>query len=707
MTHADESGVPEGGISRRQAVLREQSGEHRVAVFGLDTEGRVSSWNPDAQRVKGYSAEEIHGRHFSVFYPPEVAARGYPDEELARAGEVGVLLDEGWRVRRDGSWFWAYIVIAAQRCEQGELQGFTKVVRDDTASHLRQQRSAQRFSDLLSLTPVGVALFDEQDRIDEVNEELCRLTGYSQRELRGAAATELLPPGERSEGISTEAGRDTGTIGPSGARQRTLVSRDGHPVICEVRYTPSVQDDGRRFWLVVFQDVTAHLHQAELLAYQATHDALTGLINRRGIEEMLHQATGNTAVLLCDLDNFKRVNDALGLTAGDEVLVQVARRLEQAQLPGCTPARLSGDEFLIVCTEVAAAGGLLALAEQVAATLRMTASVRGQLIRISASVGAAMLPAEVANGEDLLRYAETALLTAERRGPGRVQLAENSMFTQVDDQLRLEQDLVQALRTDALALYYQPIVDDTRSIVAVEALVRWPHPQRGLLSPAVILPTAEQAGLVHELDQWVLRTALVDASNWPDTCIGPVRVSVNLNNHTASDAEFLTTVGDTLIRVGMAPHRLQLEITESSLIELSETTRAVMDTLIDQGVTFAVDDFGTGYSSLARLKDLPVATIKLDREFIAGIEHHEIDRAIVRSAADMAHATRRHCVAEGVETTIQFHLLIALGIDSYQGYLFAHALPNEDLHALLNTQTPCQQQQRGQNHQGHSSGELG
>ncbi len=236
MTQEERSAAVEG-LSRRQAALRQRSGEHTVAVFTLDADGRVASWNPDAERVAGYRSEDICGRHFSVFYPPEDVAAGYPDAELARAAEVGVHLDEGWRVRQDGRWIWAYIVIAAQHSEQGHIQGFTKVVRDETENHLRHQRSDQRFSDLLTLAPMGVGLFDEHDRIREVNAELCRLTDYSRQQLLALAASDLLPADERSHGIRPQAGSahespDPG-VGRSSASTgcRTCVRLRGRPRI--------------------------------------------------------------------------------------------------------------------------------------------------------------------------------------------------------------------------------------------------------------------------------------------------------------------------------------------------------------------------------------------------------------------------------------------------------------------------------------------
>lgn len=315
------STVPDNAGSRLQTALQRRSGQHNVAVFRLDAEGQVISWNPDAQRVKGYRAEEIRGRHFSVFYPPETADSGCPDEELVRAAEEGVHLDEGWRVRRDGSRFWAHTVIAAQRSERGVVQGFIKIVRDDTDGYLRQRRSQQRFSDLLGLAPMGVGLFDEQDRLLEGNEALCQLTGYSRSDLVGLRAADLLHPNEDDSVLHTGSIGEHVATGPSKARQLTLMRSDGQPVTCEVSYAISPQDDGSRFWLVVFQDATERISQAALLRHQATHDELTGLPNRRSIEESLCEITAETGILLCDIDNFKRVNDELGHAAGDELLV--------------------------------------------------------------------------------------------------------------------------------------------------------------------------------------------------------------------------------------------------------------------------------------------------------------------------------------------------------------------------------------------------
>ena len=681
----DQSGTA-GPPTRLQEALQRRSGAQNIAVFTLDVDGRVATWTPDAQRVYGYTADEVMGRHVSMFYSPDTPA-DYPDEELlARAAETGVHVDELWRVRRDGTRFWAYVVVAAQRSAEGEVRGFIKVVRDDTAVRLRQERTEQRFADLVELTPVGVALLDEHDRIRDSNSALSRLTGYSRVELLGRQVTGLLRAEERELGLGSSPAAGNG---PAPAIERTLLSRDGAAVTCEISRVTSVQDDGRAFQLIVFQDVTARIHEAELLQHQASHDALTGLPNRRGIEPLLQQRTDNTAVLLCDIDNFKRINDAFGHAAGDDLMVQLAGNLSRAHLPQCTIARLSGDEFLIVCADAPAAGGLQALADEASRALHLTTSVRGQLVRVTAAIGAAMAPADARSGDDLLRYAFAAMYDAKRRGAQKVVLAADNPSAQVvREQVQLETHLEDALRTGGLELHYQPIVDARRRPIAAEALVRWRHPEFGMLSPGTFLTVAEQAGLMEELDRWVLRTALREAAHWPDTGPAPVPVGVNLSNHSAGNPEFLLQVRDELAAAGLAANRLTLEITETSLVDLSGETVQAVEELIGLGVAFAVDDFGSGYSSLARLKTLPPATIKLDRQFVGGIEHHEFDRAIVRSSVDMAHATGRMCVVEGVETEVQFHMLDVLGVDAFQGFLFSRPVPGDQLHAVLAERSP-------------------
>ncbi|MDR7302948.1 putative bifunctional diguanylate cyclase/phosphodiesterase [Haloactinomyces albus] len=678
--------LPEG-TAERLTLLPESMREY--AIFSLDVNGYVESWNSGAERVKGYRAEEITGRHFSVFYPPEQAESGYPSWELTQATEVGFFIDEGWRVRADGSRFWAHVVITAQRERDGTLRGFIKVTRDMTEAQDRLQRSSRRFTDLLDLTPVGIGLFDASERLLDANGALCDLLGYRRRDVYGLTGADLLHPDDRAGGLTPEGRGPNASVVGQRFPQRVLARADGRPVPCDVHSALSVQDDGSRFWLTSFQDVSERIRHTETLHHQATHDDLTGLLNRQGINEligeMLDDAPDSMAVLFCDFDNFKRVNDSLGHEAGDELLMALARRLRSGLPEQCRAARLSGDEFLVLCSDVDAIGGLEELATWISEFLRTLVPVRGQLVQVSAAVGAARFDSSIMDGEDLLRFADAAMFRAKRQGAGQVALASPDLATSLGGQLRLEEELREAITNDGLSLYYQPMLARDGSVMAAEALVRWFHPERGLLTPDVILSVAEQGGLLRELDLRVLRTALRQAMSWPTSHGRPVDVAVNLASLLPDDPDFVDEVTEIVTKSGIDWHRVVLEVVETSLLDLPSRPRKGMVELTERGMRFAMDDFGTGYSSLARLKDLPIQIIKIDRRFISGVEDDSADLAITRAAVDIGRAMGRTCVAEGVETASQFRILGELGMDTYQGFLFSRPVPAAEFRDLLDS----------------------
>ncbi|WP_329789160.1 EAL domain-containing protein [Lentzea sp. DG1S-22] len=560
--------------------------------------------------------------------------------------------------------------------------GTAQDVTEQRAAEARMKRSSQRFTDLVSVTPVGIGLFDEGERLVDANDALCDLLGMELEQLRGMTAEQLTHPDDTSPGLQWAAER-TQKI-----PQRILVRPDGEKVYCELHIALSVQDDGRRFWLVVFLDITERRRAAEALRHQATHDELTGLPNRALVKEILGKALegqdrSKVAVLFCDIDNFKRVNDSLGHDAGDELLVALARRLEGGLPDGCTAARLSGDEYVIISEDIEAVGGVDALATRVASLLRTAVPVHGQLVRVSASIGAAVPNGSRANGADLLRFADAAMFEAKRAGAGRVSLASAALIASADRQVHLEGQLRDALQHDGLALHFQPVVGVDGAVLTAEALVRWPHPDRGLLPPDVFLPVAEQGDLMRELDRWVLRTALREASTWPAPDGRPVSVAVNLAGLVPGDPEFVDIVSTAIMESGVPWERVVLELVETAFVDLPSRVRQSMDELVKRGVQFAVDDFGTGYSSLARLKDLPAQIIKVDRRFVSGVGNDSSDFAVARAVVDMARAMGRKCVAEGVETATQFHVLRGVGVDAYQGWLFSRPVPPKEFRAVL------------------------
>jgi EAL domain-containing protein (putative c-di-GMP-specific phosphodiesterase class I) len=313
--------------------------------------------------------------------------------------------------------------------------------------------------------------------------------------------------------------------------------------------------------------------------------------------------------------------------------------------------------------------------------LRTAIPLRGQVIRVSAAIGVAVPDASTRGPQDLMRFADAAMYEAKRTGTGHFAMANAALIESVDQQVELEGQLREALAHDELQLHYQPVVNPDGVILSAEALIRWPHPERGMLSPAVFLPVAEQGGLMRELDRWVLRTALREARDWVAWNGRPVSVAVNLAD--PGDSDFVVAVAAAMADSGLPWDRLVLELVETTLIGLPTATLQAMDELVERGVRFAVDDFGTGYSSLARLKDLPAQIVKLDRRFVTGVDDDPSDFAVARAVVDMARAMGRVCVAEGVETATQFQVLRELGVNAYQGWLFSRALPPTDFRALL------------------------
>jgi diguanylate cyclase (GGDEF)-like protein/PAS domain S-box-containing protein len=563
------------------------------------------------------------------------------------------------------------------------LLGTVQDVTDQRAAETRMMRSSQRFADLVAIAPVGIGIFDDNDRIVDANEALCKLLGYDLETLRGMSSEALAHPDDRADRLRILRSRHG--AGSYTVPQRMLLRADGDPVYCELNVSASVQDDGQRFLLVMFTDITDRRRVAESLSYRATHDELTGLPNRAAITdtltEMLACGDRDIAVLFCDIDNFKRVNDALGHDAGDELLVALARWLQDGLPPGCTAGRLSGDVFVVISSDVAAQGGISSLVATVSGLLGTATPLRGQVIRVSTAIGVAVPDASTRSAQDLMRFADAAMFEAKRTETGHFAIADPALIESVDQQVELEGQLREALAHDELQLHYQPVVNPDGVILSAEALIRWQHPERGMLSPAVFLPVAQRGGLMRELDRWVLRTALREARNWVAWDGHPVAVAVNLSD--PGDSDFVATVATAVAESELPWDRLVVELVETVLVDLPGATRQAMAELVERGARFAVDDFGTGYSSLARLKELPAQIVKLDGRFISGVCVDQQDFAVVRAVVDMTRAMGRVCVAECVETADQFQVLRDLGVDAYQGWLFSRALPAQEFRELL------------------------
>jgi diguanylate cyclase (GGDEF)-like protein/PAS domain S-box-containing protein len=676
-----------------RAERRRLADAQRVASIGTwewDPDTDRASWSEMLYELYAVPVGEpvTYQTYLSVVHPDD---RDWVDALWRRlAADYEPVECEHRVVRRDGVHrvFRAHGAAVVTSDGVTTMVGTAQDVTEQRAAEARMLRSRQRFADLVSITPVGIGLFDASERLVDANDALCQLLGYSLEQLRGMTIKALTHPDDRPGHLPPVTKVLASGQGSYTVPQVVLLRADGEAVYCELHISVSVQDDGQQFWLVVFSDITERRRAAELLRYQATHDELTGLPNRAAVKQLLGDllagpTRSRVAVLFCDIDNFKRVNDSLGHDAGDELLVALARRLEAGMPQGCMSARLGGDEYLVICADTEQVGGVQALVDRVSRLLRTAVGLRGQPVRVSATIGAAVPNGRQAAPEDLLRFADAAMYQAKRTGRGRVALANATLMAAADWQVALEGQLREALMTDGLQLHFQPVVAPDGAVLTAEALVRWPHPERGLLAPGTFLPIAEQGDLLRELDRWVLRTALREAAGWPHSCGRPVAVAVNLSGLVPGDPEFVDTVASAVLDTGIGYDRVVLELVETMLVDLPSRPRHAMAQLVDRGVRFAVDDFGTGLSSLARVKQLPAQIVKLDRQFVCGVGTDPSDFAVARAVIDMARAMNRSCVAEGVETPQQFHVLRGVGVEAYQGWLFSKPVPPHEFRAVL------------------------
>ena len=553
-------------------------------------------------------------------------------------------------------------------------------LRESEASLKRRSSEAAianaRFVAALTNMSKGVAMFDGQGRIVIHNLKYQQMWRATDEELKpGTLISELLEARIargvfRSRSSPFLAARDE----PAKLASLTEVLElsDGR----SIRVVNDAMPDGG--WVSTHEDITESQQANARIAHMAHHDLLTGLLNRSGFMANLDgslraRSAGAFGVLLIDLDRFKEVNDTFGHMVGDEVLCLVAARLEWAIESGDFAARLGGDEFAIYLqrdedVEPAAT----ALAERVIEAMGAPFKIGANEISIGVSLGIALAGDDAGDLQTILRSADLALYRAKSEGRNRFRLFEPAMEAEFQSRRALVQDLKAAIAADQLRLAYQPIVDaQTLQIRAMEALARWAHPVKGMISPAVFIPLAEEAGLINELGSWALRRACRDALAWP--C--DVKVCVNVSGIQISHPAFPGAVAQILRETGLPAERLEIEITESTLVSDAQHALATLEAVKRLGVSVALDDFGTGYSSLSYLKMFPFDVVKIDKSFIDDMQTHRGCATIVAAIQSLASGFDMLVTAEGVETRDQYELLRAAGIRQIQGYLFGKPAP--------------------------------
>jgi diguanylate cyclase (GGDEF)-like protein len=558
--------------------------------------------------------------------------------------------------------------------------------RDAAAQELRTQNS--RFDAALKYMSQGLCMFDSEARLVVANERYAQMYGLKPEQVRPGTPFRQIIEARIALGAYSGANPECyinerlAAVRERHASTKIQTLPDGR--VLAIVHQP-LADGG---WVATHEDITEQRRYEAKIAHMAHHDALTDLPNRTLLNERLQEALGGAergemvAIHLLDLDLFKNVNDTLGHAAGDKLLKAVADRLRSMVREADTVARMGGDEFAIVQRPIEHPLEAAMLAERVIASLSEGYDVDGHQVVVGTSIGIAVGPTDGVDPDQLTRNADLALYRAKSAGRGAFAFFESGMDVQMQARRALENDMRAALPAGQFELHYQPVLNLARNeIVGVEALVRWRHPERGLVSPGEFIPLAEEIGFIVPLGEWVIRQACTTAAAWPSN----VKVAVNLSPAQFRSSGLVQVVMSALASSDLAPDRLELEITESILLQDGPATLATLHRLRELGVHIAMDDFGTGYSSLSYLRSFPFDKIKIDRSFVKDITVTTGSLSIVRAVAAMAKGLGMETTAEGVETQEQLETVKSEGCTEIQGFLLSRPLPVNEIEQLLHT----------------------
>ncbi|ARU61460.1 hypothetical protein CBW65_10915 [Tumebacillus avium] len=550
----------------------------------------------------------------------------------------------------------------------------------------RLDDSERRYKSLFDHNPDAIFTVDLTGAFIEVNPKAEQLLGYSSDQLLQMNVMSFVVPEDVQK---TEEHYQRVLQGEPQHAEVSIMHKAGHRVEMLVILVPIMTDETVGGVYVIAQDITEKKEAERAISYMAYHDDLTGLPNRRTAFDLLNKAIQeavdgdyHVAIMLLDIDRFKTYNDSLGHIFGDKMIKALGDRLTETFGGDVVVARLGGDEFTLLFPRLETIADVEAQAQEVCGLIEQPMLLLGHEVRLTASVGVALYPCEANDAVSMLRNADTAMYRAKEHGNS-YRLYDPSMDTKAYERMVLETDLRKALEREEFVLWYQPQINlATMQIEGVEALVRWQHPELGLVPPFKFIPLAEETGLIVPLGEWVLRTACQTNKRWQELGMPKLRMGVNLSMRQFRREDLFDTVANVLQETGLDPADLELEITESMTMDLEQSLQTLQK-LKSLGVQIGIDDFGTGYSSLSYLKKFPIDRLKIDRSFVSDIETDENDSAIVTTILLMAHNLRLKVTAEGVETEAQKEYLKVHGCDDAQGYLFSRPVPQDEIQQMF------------------------
>ncbi|WP_174875890.1 putative bifunctional diguanylate cyclase/phosphodiesterase [Vogesella oryzae] len=684
---------------REQAALQAQAAAQRLlteicdnssdAIFAKDSAGRYLLFNREAARVTGRAPEEVLQRDDSFLFPPEQAVQ-------IQANDRQVMTENRTHTYEETlSTCQGSVVYLATKGplhgSSGQVRGMFGISRDITARKALEEE--QRIAAIAFESQEGMLLTQADGVIVRVNRAFSMLTGYSAAEALGNTPA-MLKSGRHDAAFFAGMWQQ---IAGHGYWQGEVWNRrkNGSLFIAWLTISAVRGEDGQiSHFIAAFSDITSH-REAEAEIHRLAHyDPLTQLPNRRLLLERIRQALAASqrsrhhgALIFLDLDRFKHLNDSRGHDIGDQLLEETALRLNQHVRESDTVARLGGDEFVLLLENLGSDGQQAAIqAGQVAEKIREVLAQPYQLgeltFHATASLGIALFLGHSESAEALLKYADVAMYQAKSDGRDALRFFDPSMQAALQERSQLESDLHLALQRNELQLYFQPQLNSRQQLIGAEALLRWQHPQRGLVPPGHFIPLAEQSGLILPIGQWVLQDACRQLAAWQQQGQPLQQLSVNISARQFRQSDFVAQVEAALASSGADPAQLMIELTESMVLDDVEDTLQKMQALRQLGITFSLDDFGTGYSSLSYLSRLPLDELKIDRSFILNLPQSHNDAIIAQTIIAMATGLGLRVLAEGVETPAQQDFLQQHQCQAFQGFLFSRPLPQDEFDSL-------------------------
>ena len=663
------------------------------AVLDLDLTGYLTGWNAGAERLFGYSAQEALGQHVLFLYAEDDEdgdiAELFLEPEAQEPGGASVRVSTDVRRRKkSGEVIWVRLSIELRHDDSGEAVGM-QVQLQQVSEPLSDADKVHLHARIIEDSDQGVLITDANERIVSINSSFTRITGYTPAESIGQTP-DLLRSGVHDAEFRAKV---RAAMKGQGPWRGEIIGRRKNGELFPQSVTISVVRDHQgeiSHTFSLFSDISVHKDAEARMQRMANYDSLTGLPNLCLLNQLVGQALTEArrsqqhgALLVIEITRIGAISDTLGHDIGNELLCEIGRLFRLSLREADVLARLDGSKFAVALLHIEKREHAAIVAQKLLAALAAPIQIASHSLQVGAHIGVTVYPEDGNETSALIRYADVATTKAAQSLESAFLFYSEEMNQRAKEHLRLESELRQALANGELLLYYQPKVSlRSGRIVGAEALLRWRHPVRGLVSPGVFIPVAEETGLILDLGTWVLEEACRQVRAWKDTNLIMPPIAVNLSARQF-DSLLPERLAAVLERHQVQPEQIMLEITESLLVRGTDNVIAIMNKLVAMGLALALDDFGTGYSSLAYLKKFPISTLKIDRSFVIGLPYEENDCAIARAIVTMAQQLRQEIVAEGVETAEQMAFLRDLGCDQLQGYLFSQPVPAAEFETML------------------------